>query len=549
MKLGDLLAILGPEQVCAEVLSDDGSAVAAEVVIFDEMYPVERGQMVLAVGVPAESPAAAGLVSEAADAGAAAVVFRASGFRGPTEAALAHGVSVLRADPRLGWAQLVTLLRTLLSATAADPEFSAERLAPSSVYGLADTIAALVGGSVVLYDRAHRVVAYSVQGYEIDDVRRDTIFGRLTPEQWIERFTIDRSAYETIRSPGSVVRVDGYPGLRARLRVAICSQDEILGEISVAEDRNRLGDRAEAVLVRAAQLAVPFMVRHRLVEDTDRATRTRMLRGLLYDDGVPVSRAAAELGLSRKAGFAVVGFSGTAPPPGGDGGAGVVEERLVHLLSLQMSSVAPEAGVLPSGQVYYALVPVVDEAAQARLPDQVKPALRQLQRMGISMYAAVGSWVRDMAAVPAARQVVDDVLHVTRRSGCPGGVVVTAEEVWPDLALLPVERAIAGKGSAPCAQLQRLMEHDGRHQTEYVKTLRVYLEEFGSVSKTAQRLVLHSNTLRHRLQRIGQLSGLDLSDQAQRLAVMVQLRVFAPDLPPGRDCRLGRTGMHLTRIS
>jgi sugar diacid utilization regulator len=169
--------------------------------------------------------------------------------------------------------------------------------------------------------------------------------------------------------------------------------------------------------------------------------------------------------------------------------------------------------------------------------------------MGISMYAAVGSWVRDMAAVPAARQVVDDVLHVTRRSGCPGGVVVTAEEVWPDLALLPVERAIAGKGSAPCAQLQRLMEHDGRHQTEYVKTLRVYLEEFGSVSKTAQRLVLHSNTLRHRLQRIGQLSGLDLSDQAQRLAVMVQLRVFAPDLPPGRDCRLGRTGMHLTRIS
>ncbi|WP_339153475.1 helix-turn-helix domain-containing protein [Actinomadura luteofluorescens] len=522
MRLSDLLAALRPDQLRAESVARDGIAVVDDVVVHDPPQAVERGQVVLAVGVEASSAGARELAAEAGAVGAAAVVFRDSADEGPVETAREFGTSVLRAQPGLGWARLVTLLRTLISATTADPEARSERLAPSSVHGLADAIAVMVGGSVVLYDRAHRVIAYSVQDFEVDSVRRDTILGRQTPEQWIERFTADRSAYETFRNPGSVVRLDGYPGLRTRLRIAIWFEGEALGEISVAEGRQRLGAEAEAALSRAAELAVPFMLRHRLVEDTDRAARTRMARGLMYGDLGPGANAVAELGLGDRTGFVVVGFAGEEPS---GGSSGLLGERILHLLSLQMSSIDPATVVVLCEGVYYALVPTPDENGRARLAARVKPALSQLERMGAVMRAAIGTWGPGLAGLPASRQMVDDLLQVARRSDVPHAVV-TAEDLWPDLALLPVENAVGGAGFEPCAPLRRLIEHDAQQHTDYLTTLRVYLDEFGSVSKASERLVLHSNTLRHRLQRLGEISGLDLADPVQRLAVAVQLRVL-----------------------
>ncbi len=521
--LGDLLAVLGAGQLEVELLQRDGTAVVSDVAILDPSDPVDRGHLVLAVGVDAGDPRAGEVVADAAKAGAAAVVFRATGRPGPAALAREHGISLLRAKPGTSWTRLVTLVRSVLTAATAGPESPRDRTSPSTIYGLADAIAVTVGGSVVLYDRAHRVVAYSVQGFEIDEVRRDTILGRRTPDQWIERFTTDQSAYETFHRPDEVVRVDGYENLSTRLRIAIRSEGEVLGEISVAEGRQPLGAEAEAALIRAARLAVPHLLRHRLVEDADRAARMRLLRGLLYGDAPP----AADLGLGGKAGLVVIGFAGADLPPG-EGGS-LAGERVLHLLSLQMSSIDPAVGVLPSGSVYYALVPAVDGDRVTRL---VEPALRHIRRMGITAHAAIGPWAAGPGDVPAARGVVDDLLDILRRPGWPAApTVATAESRWPDLALLPVERALAG--TAPCDQLRALRDHDELQKTDYITTLRVFLDEFGSVSRTSERLVLHPNTVRHRLERLAGIAGLDLSDPAQRLAVMVQLRALPWPAAPG----------------
>ena len=526
MKLGDLLDTLGSDQLRAEYLARDGVAAVGEVVIHDAAEPPERGQLILVAGIDATDYVVERLLVRAADAGASALVLRDSDRPGPVAQAREQGISLLRARPGLGWVRLVELLETLLSATTADPEAQSERLAPSSVHGLADAIAVMVGGSVVLYDRAHRVVAYSVQGYEIDSVRRDTILGRQTPESWVDRFTADRSAYRTYRHPGQVVRVDGYPGLRTRLRVAVSFDDEVLGEISVAEGRHPLGPEAEPALLRAADLAVPFLLRHRLVEDTDRAARARMLRGLMYGDAAPSAHVVAELGLRGRSGYAVAGFAAGATATGM---SGVVGERIVHLLSLQMDGIDPATAVVACDEVYYALVPVTGAAAAERLGPRITPGLRQLERMGVSMVAAVGPWVSGLAELPGSRRSVDDLLSIVRRDPARwAGRVATTTELWPDLVLLPVEAALATSDDRlmPSMPLQRMLTHDAEQGTGYVRTLAVYLEEFGSISSAAKRLVLHPNTLRHRLQRIVEISGLDLSDPTQRLAVAVQVRAL-----------------------
>jgi carbohydrate diacid regulator len=53
----------------------------------------------------------------------------------------------------------------------------------------------------------------------------------------------------------------------------------------------------------------------------------------------------------------------------------------------------------------------------------------------------------------------------------------------------------------------RLIEHD--KNGELIKTLEIYIEESGELNKVAQRLFIHRNTLRYRLERILTITGKD----------------------------------------
>ncbi len=56
----------------------------------------------------------------------------------------------------------------------------------------------------------------------------------------------------------------------------------------------------------------------------------------------------------------------------------------------------------------------------------------------------------------------------------------------------------------------RLAEYDRQRSTSLLKTLEEFLRRRGNISSTAEALYVHPNTLRQRLRRIAQLSGLDL---------------------------------------
>ncbi|MEV1243961.1 helix-turn-helix domain-containing protein [Nonomuraea sp. NPDC049750] len=500
---------------------DGGLAQISDVVIVDSACPPAAGQVILAVGVQWGTPAARELTTEAEREGAAAIVFRAE----ETIDTVPPGTrtSVLLADAHIGWAQLLLLLRTLTSAAQDETATeSTDHPVPSSMHGLADAIAVMVGGSVVLYDRAHRVIAYAVQGHEIDNVRRDAILGKRTPEQWIKRFTIDRSAYQTFRNPDEVIRVDSYEEMRTRLRIAVHAGGEILGEISVAEGRQPLGAEAERALKHAASLAAPFMLRHRVAEDTDRTAREQLLRGLL--EGNPALEAqAVGSGLDPSRGLTTVGFIMRVQGRPDATSAEVFAERLIHLLSLQVHSLDPAAGVVAIDGAYYALIPVPTQTAHEQLATRLRPAIAQLRRLDIEACAAVGRRTTNLKEVPTSRGDVDDQLLLLGRRES-SGVIGTKEMLWADMTLLPAERAVAAGDPELTEHLRRLLAHDRRHGTEFVKTLRVYLEVFGSTSAAAERLVLHPNTLRHRLTRLTEIAGIDLEDPSQRLALELQLR-------------------------
>lgn len=74
--------------------------------------------------------------------------------------------------------------------------------------------------------------------------------------------------------------------------------------------------------------------------------------------------------------------------------------------------------------------------------------------------------------------------------------------------------------------LGRLMEHDQRRNANLVGTLACYLDQSCNKAETARRLNMHLNTLKYRLARIVDISGLDLDDPETRFQAHIAARAL-----------------------
>lgn len=65
--------------------------------------------------------------------------------------------------------------------------------------------------------------------------------------------------------------------------------------------------------------------------------------------------------------------------------------------------------------------------------------------------------------------------------------------------------------------------YDLEHNSDLLRTLRVYFAANANTSEAADRLYLHRNSLPYRLARVEHLTGLDLKDHRARLALQLGL--------------------------
>lgn len=68
-----------------------------------------------------------------------------------------------------------------------------------------------------------------------------------------------------------------------------------------------------------------------------------------------------------------------------------------------------------------------------------------------------------------------------------------------------------------------LSDYDLERGSDLTKTLSVYFETGTNASETADRLFLHRNSLLYRLERIQELTGLDLKEPDARLSLQLGL--------------------------
>ena len=90
--------------------------------------------------------------------------------------------------------------------------------------------------------------------------------------------------------------------------------------------------------------------------------------------------------------------------------------------------------------------------------------------------------------------------------------------------------------------VQPLVAYDAQYETDLVQTLETFLECDGNVAGTAQRLYTHRHTVRYRLERVRDLSGLDVgsTDGRERLGLGLKaMRVLGIASPQGPASEAG----------
>jgi len=434
------------------------------------------------------------------------------------EAAEEAGVALLSVRPEARWGQLDALARAALGSV--QPARPGEGLEEGDLFALAQTTAVLTGGIVSIEDTANRILAYSrsADSDELDDLRRLTILGWQGPEPYLAQLRA-WGVFQQLRASDAVVAIEARPelGLRRRLAVGIRSGDRQLGTIWVQEGSQPLAERADQALLGAARVAALHLVRPRREPSADLRLTQAMLTGLLDGTTGPQS-LAGHLRLDPGRPAAVLGFAlpGSLDP---------ARTEAVGLVSVHAAARHRDAVVVVIGDRVYVLLP---ELARGIAPAVLCGWAREItdaarHHLSTRLRGAVGRVVPVLAAAADSRREADRVLDAMADGR------VTAE-----VAALPEVRAEVLRGETlallaanPSVRDPRLTELSNGNR-QLADSVLAWLDAFGEVRAAAQQLHIHPNTLRYRVRRAEQLTGLDLSRPEQRLLAMLQLRLPSP---------------------
>lgn len=73
--------------------------------------------------------------------------------------------------------------------------------------------------------------------------------------------------------------------------------------------------------------------------------------------------------------------------------------------------------------------------------------------------------------------------------------------------------------------LKPLVDYDNKKSTELVKTLKAYFEYNGNLTRMSEKLYTHYNTILYRINRINEITGMNLDDPNDRLNLEIALKI------------------------
>jgi DNA-binding PucR family transcriptional regulator len=317
--------------------------------------------------------------------------------------------------------------------------------------------------------------------------------------------TMIASEVERVRAPERVSETAAADFLRAVLRRELTERVELLAR--ARELSLELEDGASMVVARANPQA-----------PTDEGWRGRV-------------RAIAERGARAVVSRSIAALS--------EGEAGT-----------QGSTQPSGSGTRWVGAEILLLIPGGDEVTAARAAEGI---LREMEASLTGYTFAIGRSRVAEDPTDLQRAASEALLAANVAQGAADGVALAFEQTG-------AYRLLLSAMSENPSELQRfyaetvepLVAYDEQYETDLVRTLEAFLEADGNVAGTAQRLFTHRHTIYYRLERVRELSGLDVSssDGREKLSLgLKSMRVLGISSAVGPASEVGAEAGRVPRRS
>lgn len=428
--------------------------------------------------------------------------------------ALGAQAAVLRITPRTSWNEVIR--RADRIGTDDDSvEFRDSAAGSLDLFGVADTAASIAGGPVTIEDTLHRILAYSADQSDSDNVRIQTLLHRRTPAAVIEQLRRDGQLRTVLASREPVLLQKVSPESGPRLVVPIRSNDEVLGLLWAAlpVGTTRLGSGVRAGFKRCADRAATHLVQIDGILGRVRRIEVEQLARLLHS-GVETNYADLPGAVSDRVHWVAATAFELSPDRRTHARA-----RVVHVLDRARLTGDAQLIVGDLNDLLYVVVSA--PAAQAAVVHRITALIAEVPGTTIGLSTAVSA----RSEMPRARLQAERALSVARRTDAVARIAVF-DDVWPAAALLRLATSPLSSEITSSGPVRRLIELDQANGTEYADTLREYLLSGADSREAATRLNVHVNTVRYRIAKIRDEIAVDIDDPLVRLVITLQLKII-----------------------
>jgi sugar diacid utilization regulator len=405
---------------------------------------------------------------------------------------------------------------------------TAMALTGADVTEITDALSSWLGQVVVVFDPLLDIVAAaSPDGGR----KRDRpVAAQLNPLGWNLEDARLREAFETAAGkhlPLHLPSIPGTPFGAECVLAPICVGDELLGFLAVTRQPSTSGQDLDLLRVQHAASTYALVLFQAERDAELQARYRRELVEALLAGHLPHAKAAelaVVAGLIPDVPYWVVALS----PTGNSATSGEPLPSILASLSKMLDARAPGTVAVPRSDHVTIFVPCLGEpgSAETRSLSSYGAGLKRLlaeRHPGVSFAIGASSRVPDPSALAAADEQAQRALEVVRRLGV-AGQITSYDELGVHRLLLhvpPEELRLFAE-----EVLGELVAYDRTRGASMTETLATYLRTGENLRRTAAEMILHVNTVSYRMRRVEAISGLDLSDPAQRLLARVALDIF-----------------------
>lgn len=310
---------------------------------------------------------------------------------------------------------------------------------------------------------------------------------------------------------------------RAQVVVPLVAGEEVLGYLYALEADRPLGTMEQMALENAGTVLTLELLKSRVARETELRLRADFLEKVLsgaYKEEPVLEAQARRLGLSLRGNYQVLLVR--AGQDGSPAEAAVALEQAFKTAGTLAGRNVPNCFLTDDGRQVVMIAPLETGTAQKQLEDLAWELVAELEKQGIEAWCGLSGLGKRPGDLRRLYGEAFSALEIMQAVGRRKRVMRYADLGIFGFLSVDKERFLDFTRRV----LGPLMEYDRQHQLNLLETLNLYFQNNCNLQQTARAGYMGLSTVKYRLRRIHQITGLDLDDPDTRLQVQLALKLL-----------------------